>query len=374
MKKSLLILIIIFLIISPSLVYASTTYGEYQEYLMNTDEYIEESDTLKREEIKLYNTYEIKSIDLGYEKECSKRDENDTIEEEYEYADKVDGSIGYQAVLALDKKVQGFSFFDFGKKTKIYELNVYDGDQKINYSFYAHYQEKYKYIFDDDLNTYAEVYLNDKISIFLKSIVSKDLKIEIIGEDINCTGYFSFSNKLNGASFVKINAHNIYFVDNQTAEKIKEKYGFVVHYYTDAAGNTFESLNPFYVKKEKKYHCYGTEKVILNNYVSNGDNLIYDDYITRYNYYIRSKNEVEDNVVKSVNVKKKIKKKKTTTTKIEENKNENINEEKEEIIQVEPLFNEAVEKEHKFNFKFVILVILIIITLQIIIFTLHRKK
>ena len=48
MKKKILILIIILLIISPSFVYANVVYGEYQEFIMNTDKYMEETDTLKR--------------------------------------------------------------------------------------------------------------------------------------------------------------------------------------------------------------------------------------------------------------------------------------------------------------------------------------
>lgn len=64
----------------------------------------------------------------------------------------------------------------------------------------------------------------------------------------------------------------------------------------------------------------------------------------------------------------------TTTTKLVGDENNGLDLEENEILQAEPLFNEIVPKEKTSNIKFIVIVILLIITLQIIIFTLHRKK
>lgn len=70
----------------------------------------------------------------------------------------------------------------------------------------------------------------------------------------------------------------------------------------------------------------------------------------------------------------KTKKVSTTTTKLVGDENNGLDLEENEILQAEPLFNEIVPKEKTSNIKFIVIVILLIITLQIIIFTLHRKS
>lgn len=381
MKKKILILIIILLIISPSFVYANVVYGEYQKFIMNTDKYMEETDTLKREEVKLYNTYEIKKVDLGYQEECINCDTSDNISETIESETEIPDGIKYQPILDLGTKFNFFMLYDFDYKIKINELNIYNNDKKIDYHFESSYQEKYKYLNDGDLDTYVELKNDDKLGIYLKgTFLAQNLVVEVVGTDLSSKILILFSGSK--TLVLKALANNIYFVDYSKFDELKNKYGSINYGFTNGNGQTFESLNPYYKKELKKYHCYGEEKVILNDYVTQGENLIYDDFITKYNYYTRLKEEISDDVSidKTSNVTKtttkRVKRKKvfTTTTKLVGDENNGLDLEENEILQAEPLFNEIVPKEKTSNIKFIVIVILLIITLQIIIFTLHRKK
>lgn len=381
MKKKILILIIILLIISPSFVYANVVYGEYQKFIMNTDKYMEETDTLKREEVKLYNTYEIKKVDLGYQEECINCDTSDNISETIESETEIPDGIKYQPILDLGTKFNFFMLYDFDYKIKINELNIYNNDKKIDYHFESSYQEKYKYLNDGDLDTYVELKNDDKLGIYLKgTFLAQNLVVEVVGTDLSSKILILFSGSK--TLVLKALANNIYFVDYSKFDELKNKYGSINYGFTNGNGQTFESLNPYYKKELKKYHCYGEEKIILNDYVTQGENLIYDDFITKYNYYTRLKEEISDdvsidktsNVTKKTTKRVKTKKVSTTTTKLVGEENNGLDLEENEILQAEPLFNEIVPKEKTSNIKFIVIVILLIITLQIIIFTLHRKK
>lgn len=132
MKHKNWLLILICILFVPCKINASYIYGDYQEYKMNTDELLEESDVLKREEITLYNTYEYVKEDLGYLETCENYDENDVIEEDVKYKTKVDGSYGYQPVLVTnDKHITAISIYNFKEAKKIYELNVYYDGKKL---------------------------------------------------------------------------------------------------------------------------------------------------------------------------------------------------------------------------------------------------
>ena len=381
MKKKILMLIIILLIISPSFVYAKVIYGEYQEFIMNTDEYIEETDTLKREEVRLYNTYEIKKVDLGYKEECINCDTSDYILDTIESKEEMSGGNKYQPVgVSSSPILTCISFCDFEKPVKIYEIEIYSGDKKVDYIFINNSnKEIYKNLNDGDKNTYYTLSYGNKISIFIQGrYFAKDITINIIGDEIHSKAIYLFNAE--PTIVVKNLANHIYFVDDLKFNELKNKYGAINYGFTNGNGQTFESLNPYYKKELKKYHCYGEEKVILNDYVTDGENLIYDDFITKYNYYTRTKEKIDDDVsidktskvTKTTPKKIKTKKVSTTTTKLVNDESNDL--EENEILQAETLFNEITPKEKKGNIKYIVIIILIIITLQIIIFTLHRKK
>ena len=387
MKKKILILIIILLIISPSFVYANVVYGEYQEFIMNTDKYMEETDTLKREEVKLYNTYEIKKVDLGYKEECINCDTSDYISETVESKEEIPGGIKYQPVLSSNSRLEWISFYDFDidKPVKLYEIEIYSGNKKIDYTFFNSDKDVYKNLNDGDRNTYYMLKYGDTINILIEgNYLDKNITINIVGPELHSKSiyYTSKGPTKSPTKVLKNLANNIYFVDDLNFNELKNKYGSINYGFTNGNGETFESLNPYYKKELKKYHCYGEEKVILNDYVTEGENLIYDDFITKYNYYTRIKEEISDDVsidktskvTKTTTKRVKTKKVSTTTTKLVGDENNGLDLEENEILQAEPLFNEIVPKEKTSNIKFIVIVILLIITLQIIIFTLHRKK
>ena len=60
MKKIFLLILLI-----PNMVLASTVYTKYEPFILNTSEYLEETDILKREEVKLYNTYKEEIIEVA---------------------------------------------------------------------------------------------------------------------------------------------------------------------------------------------------------------------------------------------------------------------------------------------------------------------
>ena len=381
MKKKILMLIIILLIISPSFVYAKVVYGEYQEFIMNTDKYMEETDTLKREEVRLYNTYEIKRVDLGYQEECINCDTSDYILETIESEAEIPGGIKYQPVLIANSILKSFTLFDFDKSVKIYEIEIYSGDKRVDYVFMDPNKVTYKNLNDGDRNTYYMLTIRDKLGVYIKDdYEAKDITINIIGDEINSKIFVYFNR--NESLTLKNLANHIYFVDDLNFNELKNKYGSIDYGFSDENDLTSESLNPYYKKELKKYHCYGEEKVILNDYVTEGENLIYDDFITKYNYYTRTKEEISDDVsidktskvTKTTTKRVKTKKVSTTTTKLVGDENNGLDLEENEILQAEPLFNEITPKEKTSNIKFIVIVILLIITLQIIIFTLHRKK
>lgn len=381
MKKKILMLIIILLIISPSFVYAKVVYGEYQEFIMNTDKYMEETDTLKREEVRLYNTYEIKRVDLGYQEECINCDTSDYILETIESDKEIPGGIKYQPVLIANSILKSIILYDFDKSVKIYEIEIYSGDKRVDYVFMDPNKVTYKNLNDGDRNTYYMLTIRDKLGVYIKDdYEAKDITINIIGDEINSKIFVYFNR--NESLTLKNLANHIYFVDDLNFNELKNKYGSIDYGFSDENDLTSESLNPYYKKELKKYHCYGEEKVILNDYVTEGENLIYDDFITKYNYYTRTKEEISDDVsidktskvTKTTTKRVKTKKVSTTTTKLVGDENNGLDLEENEILQAEPLFNEITPKEKTSNIKFIVIVILLIITLQIIIFTLHRKK
>ena len=75
--------IILFILVLPNLVFAQTLYTDFLPYL-NTTEYLEETDLIKRSEIKLYNTY-IEQVEENY----LSLDENQIKEYQIDYNDYI---------------------------------------------------------------------------------------------------------------------------------------------------------------------------------------------------------------------------------------------------------------------------------------------
>ena len=375
----------------PTYVKSLTIYGDYEKYKMGVDEFLPESDTLKREEITLYNTYEIENNDLGYLEECNKYDENDYLEETLYSKDKLNDSYGYQPILTNGKRLQMISLYDF-KDVNIKEINIYYKGELIEYYFLKN-KDKFKILNDHDLNTNLILSGNMEITIYFSdnNLNPLELSVEVIGDEINVSSYFTFYD--GNTFFAKTKGNYIYFVDNDEYENLKEKYGA---YNIQNTVSSYTNVKNYYKKNIRKYHCYKEEKVKTNEYVLDGENLIKDDFIKKYNYYIRSKNIIEDNVeeiknivsenndiVKSENPKTNETKIKSKTSIKKEKKLSNIDNDEieddqstqEEIVKVEPLVNKVkVNPNKKFKFRYLFLIIILFFILHILLHCLHRKK
>lgn len=299
MKKVILYVLILILIIlfMPTYVKSLTIYGEYEKYKTEVDEFLPESDTLKREEITLYNTYKMVNHDLGYLEKCSKYDENDYLEETLYSKDRLNDSYGYQPILANGKRLQMISLYDF-KDVNIKEINIYYKGELIEYYFLKN-KDKFKVLNDHDLNTNLILSGNMEITIYFSdnNLNPLELSVEVIGDEINVSSYFTFYD--GNTFFAKTKGNYIYFVDNDEYKNLKEKYGA---YNIQNTVSSYTNVKNYYKKNIRKYHCYKEEKVKTNEYVLDGENLIKDDFIKKYNYYIRSKNIIEDNVEEIKNI------------------------------------------------------------------------
>lgn len=274
MKK---ILIVIFLF--PIIVKAETFYSDYKltKSLDNLDK-----DLCKIETIKKYNTFNYIKKDLGYLEE-----NNNYIKDEKDYIEKTIESSNYD-----ENKEQNIIIHPYvNNKTnsiyisfkyqhfylKIYEVEVYVNDKKINYTTNL---DIAKNIMDNDYNTYYIPFLWFKsIGIFFEETYDlNDIKLIIyasstIDESISIDTMFGYKINLNKNNTKK---YNIYFkFDNN----------YKVDYY--------------YLSKEKLYKYYYLEKEILNKYEEYNPNinLILNDYIVEKKYYKRDKLVLKDKII-----------------------------------------------------------------------------
>lgn len=274
MKK---ILIVIFLF--PIIVKAETFYSDYKltKSLDNLDK-----DLYKIETIKKYNTFNYIKKDLGYLEE-----NNNYIKDEKDYIEKTIESSNYD-----ENKEQNIIIHPYvNNKTnsiyisfkyqhfylKIYEVEVYVNDKKINYTTNL---DIAKNIMDNDYNTYYIPFLWFKsIGIFFEETYDlNDIKLIIyasstIDESISIDTMFGYKINLNKNNTKK---YNIYFkFDNN----------YKVDYY--------------YLSKEKLYKYYYLEKEILNKYeeYNPNNNLILNDYIVEKKYYKRDKLVLKDKII-----------------------------------------------------------------------------
>lgn len=274
MKK---ILIVIFLF--PIIVKAETFYSDYKltKSLDNLDK-----DLYKIETIKKYNTFNYIKKDLGYLEE-----NNNYIKDEKDYIEKTIESSNYD-----ENKEQNIIIHPYvNNKTnsiyisfkyqhfylKIYEVEVYVNDKKINYTTNL---DIAKNIMDNDYNTYYIPFLWFKsIGIFFEETYDlNDIKLIIyasstIDESISIDTMFGYKINLNKNNTKK---YNIYFkFDNN----------YKVDYY--------------YLSKEKLYKYYYLEKEILNKYEEYNPNinLILNDYIVEKKYYKRDKLVLKDKII-----------------------------------------------------------------------------
>lgn len=272
--KKIIFLISLFVMIKS--VNAETIYGEYYkvESLFN-----EPLDEIKIDSYKVYNTYKLEYVDLGYLEENNKyiKDENDYIEGLFDTTIDND-SEEYITISTLSLERNTIFFGDIDTNFKVSEIEIYYKNEKIDYEINnEHIYRNIEYIKDDDTNTIFENTrnYNNLVLVLNKYYPSEYLKVIIHTEENT-----SFNFKI--------------YVDNKIPIKINSSNKHIITFNTDKS-----DTNALYQYKEFKrlYKYYKNEKNIKNIYVKSGDNILLDDYKIITEYYKRDKLVIDDNLV-----------------------------------------------------------------------------
>ena len=264
-------IILFILLLIPNYIYAKTYYSDYER--VNSVDGLD-SDLYYIEEKYLYNTYEEEFIDKGY------------LEENDEYIKDLDD---YQELI----KEENIVFHTTSKKTKyipllfldgnykIYEIEVYVNGEKIDYETNdANMLRSYTRFLND--NDYTTFYLHKNPNAYLDLILGNSYSTEDIVVKIYAEEYDDIRVQLSLVgitSFILHNGfkgyHNISFItETDVSNKIDYTY-----------------------EKEYLYRYY--ERIIKPTgiYLSEGSNLLSDDYTIEYEFYKRDKLVLDDEIV-----------------------------------------------------------------------------
>ena len=273
MKKIIIIFIVLFCF--NNRINAEVYYGDYRlvDDIGNYND-----DTLKLESKKLYNTYEIKYKDMGYMLENNEyiKDENDFKEE---YIDISINDIGdeYINVSTNIERASQIIINNLTDNMKIYEMEIYVNNEKFNYSYMYSEQNIMKKINDNNLETYLtgeeikRIYVhlnynnsleNTEIILYTNDIEDYELSISFLNENI------------------PLKLHN------------KNKNKHIISFKNNIENNLYE-----YKGNKTLYRYYKEDKILLNNYVESGENVILEDYKEKIDYYIRDKLILKDNFI-----------------------------------------------------------------------------
>lgn len=296
MKRKILYALILFI---PLIVNAEEKfYTSYYLKESNSVNYKEESETIKREEIKLYNTYILQRKDKGYFENNNEfiKDENDYIEETVYYQTKKDNTIQHiyyeQEEDVLVNKFQIRNFSTSGQ-AKIESIKIYHKNELI-------YESS-----TDIITVYTKLIfnLNDFYNL-------KDIKIDIL---INDPKKWIFSGTLTAYSVNTQVDNKFKYIRTCTKDLMtiiflnKEDYKDLssnITWYKD--GDTYITAYP---KSVKKYKYYDYEKVYLNKYTNIESStyfLDYNDCKIIYNYYERYYLTLSDNIIDANDLTKQI--------------------------------------------------------------------
>ena len=292
--------IILFILVLPNLVFAQTLYTDFLPYL-NTTEYLEETDLIKRSEIKLYNTY-IEQVEENY----LSLDENQIKEYQIDYNDYI-----YQYTNSLENREYAYSYqtkclnenytprsltiSNFSDNVSISEVKALSknlngvGISITNYSGFM------SAIANGIINE-KPIEFNKDSTInftFFKNIAIDELQIELYLPKQNLN-QLSFT--ITSKEGIALNAE----VDLQTDNNIIT-INFDNNYYNFLKENSFTTSNnciSYYNLKIPLYKHYKIVNLPTNNYIplNNFDKFILDDYQTHYYYYKREKIEIEDRI------------------------------------------------------------------------------
>ena len=277
MKKILIILIAFFVFIKN--INAETIYGEYRK-VSDFGNY--NSDTLKIDNYKLYNTYENKYTNMGYMLENDEyiKDENDSIED---YV-IVNDDLYSDEYINIDYNTKSSFRINFNNLSdlKINEIEIYKNNKLMGYGFTNDDREGLNYLYDRNYETYLDCSTKNYISInmyynydieditliiYTKEPNDYSIKLGVLNENKEITLHNSKSNK----HIITFN-----YIDNPLIDK---------------------KINYEYKGIRTLYKYYKEENILLNNYIKTGDNILLDDYIEVSDYYIRDKLVLKDEII-----------------------------------------------------------------------------
>ena len=255
---------------------AETYYGEYYRVDEINEESVMDDEVLIKETI-LYNTYEEIYTDLGYLEDNEEyiKDEEDFIEEYVVSDDYEDSEEQYISIGTDIKSFSEILFRNIPINTQLSELEFYYNDEVLEYKCYLNHVKDIKKLLDGDMDTYMTSLSNSSLLRLLvdNNPLTKNFKVILyapqpidIKVNVTFTGDEKYQINLKGKKYI------ITF-DNET-DDIKYTYGSNV----------------------KKYRYYRKDRILTNNYVENGENLIIDDYIINNEYFVRDKLVLKDEI------------------------------------------------------------------------------
>lgn len=285
------ILLLLFIML-PMNVWGSAYYTDYS-FKERSDKYYEESDELRREEVKLYNNIK-KSYSYEYvEKEYCDGVITDEFSVERFYSDTYND--GYISVVNLKqsdyKKVRYIFIYDYDMIEGIKEVLVYSNEKEIKTTIIDDFYDIYS-----GTKPYLIIDLN---GIYDFSSISLDVVFDnvISDEFANYTMYFSYTGY--SIPFTDVYINNFYVskgVSNQTIKVISDDvYNGIVSKLNFSVPN--KSAISYLYKDVYYYKCEYEDVFKSDEYTIeplDGYVLDLDNYIIVYDYYERKKYEVLD--------------------------------------------------------------------------------
>lgn len=256
---------------------AETFYSDYYEVEsivgLNEDEF-------KINTYKLYNKYKIEYENLGYIEDKSEyiKNENDYIYKDI-VTDKTSGDEYITVYLNDIEQYKNSIKFGTVNKSKFYEVEIYNGDEKIKYE--TNDLENISYMFDNNFETY---YKHNNI---LQYIMFKFLNKYNL-EDIKFVIYTKES--LGNTSFLLYTEPRIKIELNNNIDR-KHIISFKIDY------ENVGRVDYIYKDKVKLYKYYKENKIILNEYVKDEENIILDDFKIVNEYFKRDKLVLKDDLI-----------------------------------------------------------------------------
>lgn len=279
MKRIILILLIMF----------NINVFAYELYEKEILTYYEETETLKREEVTLYNNYYIDVVNKGYQsKEDVKEgyiiDYDDYILEETKNNDlNKMNNYNYSSLNTRNIRIQYIRLFDFTDDVILKDMKIYNNEELVKYT---------KRLDRGDFNEK----LNSSSSIFFfleKPCMLNDVKIVLT---LSKTKNNVIINSSYGIGLYQHPIYKILKISNSSEDVIYE----ITH--------DNDNDNHYYITEEKLYNTSIKQKVYSDIYTTkplNGHELDYEDLKTGYNYY-KKKDEMKnkDNIKEEAITKK----------------------------------------------------------------------